>query len=92
MKLRQNFIDDEIGVILMDEKTVGKPRSKSKTLWFSDTLVVSGIVFFVATLTSPAFSLFLETNIPGWLLPAAMAIIGVIADRLRMVTKEPIAK
>ena len=46
----------------MTEKTVGKPRSRSKTLWFSGTLFTSGVALIVAFLTSPDFSLFLDVN------------------------------
>ncbi len=91
LKLRQNFIGDKIGVIVMTDK-VGKPRSKSKTVWFSTTLIASGIVLTIAFLTSPAFSVFIETNVPDAWLAVAVAVVGVAVRWLREATTEPLAK
>ncbi len=92
LKLRQNFIGDKIGVIIMTEKTVGKSRIKSRTLWFSSTLFISGVALIIAFLSSPAFNLFVETNVPDVLLGVIVAAIGAIVAWLREVTTEPIVK
>ncbi len=76
----------------MDEKTVGKARSKSRTLWFSGGLFASGVVLIIAFLTSPALSVFLEANVPDVLLGVVVAAIGAIVAWLREGTTEPIAK
>ncbi len=73
-------------------KMVGKPRSRSKTLWFSGTLFTSGVALIVAFLTSPDFSLFLDVNVPEVWLGVVVAAIGAIVAWLREVTTEPIAK
>ncbi len=76
----------------MTEKTVGKVWYKSRTLWFSGTLFTSGVALIIAFLSSPAFNLFVETNVPDVLLGVVMAAIGAIVAWLREVTTEPIAK
>ena len=80
------------GVKEMTEKTVGKLRSRSRTLWFSGTLFTSGVALIIAFLSSPAFNLFVETNVPNALLGVVVAAIGAVVAWLREVTTEPIAK
>jgi len=76
----------------MTEKTVGKVWYKSRTVWFSNGLIASGAVLFVAFLTSPALSTFLEANVPDVWLGIVVAAIGAVVAWLREVTTEPIAK
>ncbi len=54
--------------------------------------MVSGAVLFIAFLTSPALSTFLEVNVPDIWLSVVVAAIGVAVRWLREVTTEPIAK
>ncbi len=91
MKLKQNFIVGKTGVV-MTEKIVGKSRSRSRTLWFSGTLFASGVALIVAFLSSPAFNLFVETNVPDVWLGIVVAAIGAITGWLREVTTEPLEK
>ncbi len=76
----------------MTEKIVGKPRSRSRTLWFSNGLIVSGAALFVAFLTSPALNVFLEANVPAAWMAVVVAVIGVAVRWLRLVTTEPLAE
>ncbi len=76
----------------MTEKTVGKPRSRSRTFWFSVGLMGSGAALLVAFLTSPAFNVFLEANVPAAWMGVVVALIGFVVNRLREGTTEPIAK
>lgn len=76
----------------MTDKVVGKPRNRSRTVWFSTGLITSGIVLAIAFLTSPALSVFLETNVPDAWLGVVLAIIGAAVRWLREVTTEPITK
>ncbi len=71
---------------------VGKPRSKSKTVWFSTGLIASGIVLTIAFLTSPAFNVFIEANVPDVWLGVVVAAVGAVVRWLRGVTTEPLAK
>lgn len=76
----------------MTEETVGKVWYKSRTIWFSGTLFTSGIALIIAFLSSPAFNLFIETNVPNVLLGVVVAAIAAITAWLRRGTTEPIAR